>query len=78
MNKIWNNQSKLFFLSLQVFAFLEEVDKFDGKPTNMKELTCRAVSNVICNCLLGKRFEYTDAYYLEFLKMFDDAVGWPV
>lgn len=59
----------------EVHAYLEELNKLDGKPTNLKEITTRAVSNVICNFLLGRRFEYADPYYLDFLKKFDETIA---
>ncbi|KAK3733030.1 hypothetical protein RRG08_002632 [Elysia crispata] len=59
----------------EVHAYLEEIKRLGGKPADIKEITCRAVSNVICNFLLGKRFEYNDSYYLKFLKMFDQTVA---
>ncbi|KAK3797172.1 hypothetical protein RRG08_015147 [Elysia crispata] len=58
----------------EVHAYLDEVEKMDGKPADLKDLTGRAVSNVICSCVLGKRFDYNDAFYRKFLKMFDDTI----
>ena len=50
----------------------------DGKPIDLKELNGRAIFNVLCSFLLGKRFEYSDAYFKKFLKTFDDTVSWMV
>ncbi|RUS76396.1 hypothetical protein EGW08_015847, partial [Elysia chlorotica] len=58
----------------EIHAYLEEVDKLDGKPADMKEITSRAVSNIICSFLLGQRFEYGDPYFSKFLTMFDQTV----
>ena len=41
----------------------------------MKEVTSRAVSNIICSFLLGKRFDYDDPYFRKFITIFDQVVS---
>lgn len=58
----------------EVHAYLEELKKLEDQPVDLKDLTLRAVSNIICSCLLGKRYDYGDPFYQRFLRMFEDSI----
>ncbi|XP_038059763.1 cytochrome P450 2J6-like [Patiria miniata] len=48
---------------------MKEMSAFSGKPFDPKPLLGNAVSNVICNVVFGKRYEYTDEQFNKLLSL---------
>ncbi|XP_059152532.1 cytochrome P450 2U1-like [Physella acuta] len=61
-------------ISEEVSAYVKELTKSKGKPTNIKTLTNMSVSNVICSIIFGHRFEITDPTFLNMIHLFDKMV----
>ncbi|XP_069130184.1 cytochrome P450 2B1-like [Argopecten irradians] len=57
----------------EITAYLEILEKQNGEPYNMKELTVVAVSNIICNIMFGNRFEYTDEKFKRLTSLFAEG-----
>ncbi|GFN83674.1 cytochrome p450 [Plakobranchus ocellatus] len=53
----------------EVSAYLKELGHLEGRPADVKGPTFRTVANVVCNFLLGKRFEYTDTDFDKFMDL---------
>lgn len=51
----------------EVSEFVEKLAAFKGKPEDIRLLTNISVSNVICSIIFGKRFEYDDPYFKNFM-----------
>lgn len=51
----------------EVTTFLEKLSSFNGKSNDIRVLTNVSVSNVICSIIVGKRFEYDDPYFVQFM-----------
>lgn len=52
----------------------EEIENENGKPFNPASLLNNAVSNIICQMVLGKRFDYSDHDFQTMLKNVSEAV----
>ena len=48
--------------------FIEELNKLNGKPTDLQVLMTNVISNVICSIVFGRRFEYDDQEYNQIIK----------
>ncbi|KAJ7304458.1 hypothetical protein JRQ81_012020 [Phrynocephalus forsythii] len=53
-------------------CLVEEFRKTGGAPFNPLALVCRAVSNIICVVVFGRRFDYEDDDFLTLLHHFND------
>uniref|UniRef100_A0A8D2LBU5 Uncharacterized protein n=1 Tax=Varanus komodoensis TaxID=61221 RepID=A0A8D2LBU5_VARKO len=53
-------------------CLVQEFRKTGGAPFNPLDLVCRAVSNVICAVVFGRRFDYEDAAFLVLLNHLND------
>ncbi|GFO20396.1 cytochrome p450 2u1 [Plakobranchus ocellatus] len=51
-------------------AYLDTLAALKGKPEDVHTLTSTSVANVICSIIVGKRFEYTDPLFVDFVKDF--------
>ena len=59
----------------QVSEYLDTLSKLDGQPSDVATLTSNAISNVTCSIVVGKRFEYDDAYFVKFMTDLEELVG---
>ncbi|GFS25905.1 cytochrome P450 II f2-like protein II [Elysia marginata] len=55
-------------ISEEVSAYLNKLSELNAEPTEVRALTRTAVSNVICSIIVGKRFDYDDDYFVDFVK----------
>ncbi|XP_061452471.1 cytochrome P450 2F5-like [Rhineura floridana] len=53
-------------------CLVQEFRKTGGAPFNPINLVCRAVSNVICAVVFGRRFDYEDVAFLTLLDHFNE------
>ncbi|KAM6963011.1 cytochrome P450 2J2-like [Aplochiton taeniatus] len=88
--KIWTRQRRFALTTLHSFGlgkrsmeqsiceesrFLqEEMENEKGKPFNPASLFNNAVSNIICQLVFGKRFDYSDHHFQTMLKCMNEAV----
>ncbi|XP_069130180.1 cytochrome P450 2J6-like isoform X2 [Argopecten irradians] len=54
----------------EITAYLDVIEKQNGKPYNMKDMTVMAVSNVICSITFGSRFDYNDVKFKQLTSLF--------
>ncbi|XP_041791325.1 uncharacterized protein LOC121605475 [Chelmon rostratus] len=52
----------------------EEIEKEKGEPFNPTDLFNNAVSNIICQLVMGKRFEYSDHKFQTMLKYLSEVL----
>ncbi|XP_034036268.1 cytochrome P450 2J2-like [Thalassophryne amazonica] len=52
----------------------EEIEKENGKPFNPVRFFSSAVSNIICQLVMGKRFDYSDHNFQTMLKYLSEAL----
>ncbi|CAH1802158.1 unnamed protein product [Owenia fusiformis] len=52
--------------------FIGELQLKENQPFDVHFLMGSAVSNITCNVIFGRRFEYTDSEFLYYLKLIDD------
>ncbi|XP_059197067.1 cytochrome P450 2J6-like [Centropristis striata] len=52
----------------------EEIVKEKGEPLNPAEFFNNAVSNIICQLVMGKRFDYSDHHFQTMLKYLSEAI----
>ncbi|KAH9504912.1 cytochrome P450 2 sub U member 1 [Bulinus truncatus] len=64
----------------EVYRYVKHLSGYNGKPTDIRAITCNSTSNVICSILFGQRFEYSDmsfrkltSYMNELMKDFTTA-----
>ncbi|KAK3753365.1 hypothetical protein RRG08_005954 [Elysia crispata] len=58
----------------EITAYLDVLSGLCGQPTDVKRVTSATLSNVICSIIVGKRFEYDDPYFLQFMDTFSEQV----
>ncbi|CAG5120658.1 unnamed protein product [Candidula unifasciata] len=58
----------------EISAYLKEISSFNGKPTDVRTLTNASVSNVICSIIIGKRFDYNDPFFINFMHIFNEQI----
>ncbi|RUS79918.1 hypothetical protein EGW08_012306 [Elysia chlorotica] len=61
-------------VSEEVSAYLTALSQLSGSPIEARTLTITAVSNIICSIIVGKRFEYDDAYFTKFMDIMNEQV----
>ena len=49
----------------EALAFVAELKKRKGAPTDIHDLMNASVSNIICSIVFGKRFQYDDKAFLK-------------
>jgi cytochrome P450 len=54
-------------------CLVQEMRNTQGKPFDPTYMLSRAVSNIICAMVFGKRFDYNDAELLELLQMMNES-----
>ncbi|XP_069130187.1 cytochrome P450 2B5-like [Argopecten irradians] len=54
----------------EVTSYLDAIEKLNGKPHDLKDLTVQAISNNICSITFGNRFEYTDEEFKRLISLF--------
>ncbi|GFS01748.1 cytochrome P450 II f2-like protein II [Elysia marginata] len=54
-------------ISEEVSAYLNKLTELRGEPSEVHTLTRTAVANIICSIIVGKRFEYDDDYFIQFV-----------
>ena len=65
-----------FFVAFsQVHEYLCAVTSLQGQASDIRHLTNNCVSNVICNIILGHRFELDDEEFKNMLAVLNDQVG---
>ena len=90
---VWKEQRKFTLLTLknlgmgkdilqlkiqdEASALTEELAKREGKATDLRNLIGSAVCNIIVSIVFGKRFEYNDPKYVNFLEIVDENVLMP-
>uniref|UniRef100_H2YV99 Uncharacterized protein n=1 Tax=Ciona savignyi TaxID=51511 RepID=H2YV99_CIOSA len=58
-----NNKNPEDRISEEIHYFLEELRSKNGKPFDLNRLFLLSVTNVICSTVVGKRFDYDDAWF---------------
>ncbi|RUS78546.1 hypothetical protein EGW08_013689 [Elysia chlorotica] len=58
----------------EITAYLNVLSQLGGEPSDVKRVTSATLSNVICSIIVGKRFEYDDPYFLQFMDTFSEQV----
>nr|KAG5687492.1 hypothetical protein BaRGS_017084 [Batillaria attramentaria] len=56
----------------EVTEYIRTIASKDGQPFDMTHLTQISVSNNICSILFGKRFDYNDQAFMDYLKALDN------
>ena len=90
---VWNEQRKFALFTLknlgmgkdilqlkiqdEASALNEELAKREGKATDVRNLIGSAVCNIIVSIVFGKRFEYNDPKYVNFLEIMEENVLMP-
>nr|KAG5689236.1 hypothetical protein BaRGS_014892 [Batillaria attramentaria] len=59
----------------EVTEYIRTIASMDGQPFDMTHLTQISVSNNICSILYGKRFDYDDQVFKEYMKAMDANVA---
>ncbi|XP_061185640.1 cytochrome P450 2C20-like [Saccostrea echinata] len=59
----------------EVDCLMEEFEKYEGQPFDIREQLKTSVSNVICSLLFGKRFDYEDAKFKRLLNLFNTLIA---
>ncbi|XP_060064384.1 cytochrome P450 2J6-like [Ylistrum balloti] len=54
----------------EVTAYLDIIEKQDGRPYDVKEVTVLAISNIICSITFGNRFEFSDTKFKRLTSLF--------
>ncbi|RUS69025.1 hypothetical protein EGW08_023213, partial [Elysia chlorotica] len=55
-----------------ISAYIDVLSTYRGEPRDVSLLTKTAVANVICSIIVGRRFEYDDAYFVTFIQKLDE------
>ncbi|KAK3765107.1 hypothetical protein RRG08_061398, partial [Elysia crispata] len=55
-----------------ISAWLSCLSELCGRPSDVRTLTCAALTNIIGSVIVGKRFEYDDEYFTKFVDMLDE------
>ena len=58
----------------EIDYFSAELERQKGKPLDITFLMNNAISNVICNIVFGKRFEYDDKEFLQIIRFLNETV----
>lgn len=58
----------------EVEYFLTEVDKFSGKPFDIRPLISKAIGNGISTVVFGKRFEHSDPTSSELIRLLNGFI----
>ncbi|XP_028258728.1 cytochrome P450 2J6-like [Parambassis ranga] len=58
----------------EIQCLQEEIEKEKGQPFNPTSFFNNAVSNIICQLVMGKRFEYSDHHFQTILKYLSQAL----
>lgn len=58
----------------EVEAYMTEISKLEGQPSDLGPLTNMCVSNVICAIIFGKRFELDDAKFIRMMQNLRERV----
>ncbi|XP_035503548.1 cytochrome P450 2J4 [Scophthalmus maximus] len=61
-------------ISEEVRYLLEEIEKEKGEPFRTSGLLNNAVSNIICQLVMGKRFDYSDQNFQTMLKYLSEVI----
>ncbi|XP_069130188.1 cytochrome P450 2B11-like [Argopecten irradians] len=59
-------------LQEEVTAYVDAIEKLNGKPHDLKDLTVQAISNNICSITFGNRYEYSDEKFKRLISLFAD------
>ncbi|XP_021348225.1 cytochrome P450 2B1-like [Mizuhopecten yessoensis] len=54
----------------EIEAYFGIIEKQNGQPYDVNEVTTMAISNIICSITFGNRFEYTDAKFQRLTSLF--------
>ncbi|XP_076819169.1 cytochrome P450 2C28-like [Clavelina lepadiformis] len=57
--------------------FIKHLEKYSGRPVNIKADIYNLTSNIICGVALGRRFEYDDPMFREILLCTEKSMGDP-
>ncbi|GFO03033.1 cytochrome p450 ii f2-like protein ii, partial [Plakobranchus ocellatus] len=58
----------------EVCAYLDTLAALEGKPKDVATMTSISLANIICSIIVGRRFEYTDPFFISFMQNFRKAV----
>lgn len=59
----------------EVGCYVEYLAGLKGKPTDIRVMTNISTSNIICSILIGRRFEYDDEKFQDFIHKLGSVVG---
>ncbi|GFO26201.1 cytochrome p450 ii f2-like protein ii [Plakobranchus ocellatus] len=51
-------------ISEEVCAYLDTLAALEGKPKDVATMTSISLANIICSIIVGRRFEYTDPFFM--------------
>ncbi|XP_041357198.1 cytochrome P450 2U1-like [Gigantopelta aegis] len=91
---IWKEQRKLALVTLknlgmgrnilqekiqvEITALVTELTKTKGDAIDLRHIVCTSVSNVISSMVFGKRFEFDDPKFVQFLKVSEESISIPI
>lgn len=62
----------------EIGMYVKAIAEYQGRPFNVQDLTQCSVCNIMCALVFGKRFEYNDRDFTEYLEGMDEkfkAIG---